>query len=70
MNRASTSDAARAYETVLGITLKNSPVLPVITSMGVKASTVVKAELITGIMTSATPSTIDSLGDLPICIWR
>ncbi len=68
MKSASSNEAARAKVTVLGICAKNSPVLPVIISMGINARMVVSAELITGSMTSDVPSMTAIFLDFPIWI--
>ena len=70
MNRHSMRDARRAKETALGMMAKNSPVDPVMISMGMKAETVVRVAATMGRKTSEVPSTTASMRGLPSCRWR
>ena len=56
--------------TAFGMRAKNSPVEPVISSMGRKAATVVAVAETTGNITSLVPSMMACCRSSPCCTWR
>ena len=65
------SDAKTSTETAIGISFMTSPIVPDIISAGMKAKSVVKEAMVTGLNISLAPWTAASLGSIPssICCW-
>jgi len=64
------SEARMAKLMAMGICAKNSPVLPVMMSMGRNAATVVVVADMTGRKTSDVPFTMAFSMGQPSCTWR